>query len=78
MDDCVKLLGLFSNVAISSDSNGVLCNCLVGALPCTHYVIPDNLPLYGVKVLRVGHFFTRHCVADVQYTPYIQRCIEPT
>ena len=32
---------------------GLLCNCLVGASPYTHYVI-RSFPLCGVKVLPAG------------------------
>ena len=50
MDDNVNGLKHFLVWPQLEAAMGLVCNCLVGALPCTHYVIPSS-SLCGVKVL---------------------------
>ena len=46
VDDSAEWIDLLSGVASigTRGSNGVICNCLMGALPYTHYVCSTIIP----------------------------------
>ena len=50
MDDSVNELMHLQVGPLPETAMGLLCICLVGALPNTHYVMRSP-PLYGVKLL---------------------------
>ena len=53
IDDTVNKLTYFLVWPLPETAMSLLCNCLVGVLPCTHYVIRSS-PFCGVKVLQGG------------------------